>query len=304
MPTPRRLALLVTVVAALLVPAPAGAHVRTGSVAVTYRVGVEHVPRFVSASVYPGDRALRVTAAPGHTVVVLGYLGEPFLRIDPRGVTVIRASPTAQSARLKLRSSGRSVIWHDARLGDLGPNVRRGRWTIGLVVDGRPTRLSGTIERVPVPSSWPWIALGVPFVAAAVVALRRRRAIEPAALVLGALIGAAIAATAAGFAFDANASEGRWVEAGNEVVFAAVALVVLARGRAETRALAAGALGLLGLAVGATKIPVFTHGVVLSLLPADVARAAVAVMLWSSAAAATVGAAVFARTLDDEPESV
>ena len=303
MPTPRRLALLAAVLAALLFAAPAGAHVRTGSVAVTYRVAVEHVPRFVSARVYPGDRALRLTAAPGHTVVVLGLLGEPFIRIDSHGVTVSKRSPTAQSA--KARVKGRSVIWHDPRLtGGLDPRVHMARWTIRLVVDGRPARLSGTIERVPVPSPWPWIALGVPFVAAAVVALRRRGAIEPGADVLGALVGVAILATAAGFAFDANASESRWVEAGNEVVFAAVALVVLARGRAETRALAAGALGLLGLAVGATKIPVFTHGVVLSLLPAEVARTAVALMLWSSAAAAAVGAAVFARTLDDEPESL
>ena len=152
-------------------------------------------------------------------------------------------------------------------------------------------------------SPWPWIVLGVPFVAGALLVLRGRSTVELAAIVLGVLIGASIVAIAAGFAFDANASEGRWVEAGNEVVFAAVALAVLARGRAETRALAAGALGLLGLAVGVTKIPVFTHGVVLSLLPGEATRFVIALLLWSSAAAAALGAAVFVRTLDDEPRS-
>lgn len=79
----------------------------------------------------------------------------------------------------------------------------------------------------------------------------------------------------------------------------AVALAVLARGRRHTRALAAGALGLLGLAVGMSKIGLFTHGVVLSLLPDEAARVAVALMLWSSAAAAALGAAAFVDVLDD-----
>ena len=299
-PVRSRLVVLAAMLAALVCPAAAGAHIRSGAVAVDYRVTVSRVPSGVSARVYPGDRAVRLTAAAGHTVVVLGYLGEPFLRVDSHGVTLIRSSPTAASTRSQLRSSGRSVVWHDARLGGLPAGTRMGGWAIPLVVDGRRTALAGELERVQVPSPWPWLALGVPFVAAAALVLWRRRpkSLELAAIVLGALIGASIGATAGGFALDANASEGRWVEAGNEVVFAAVGLAVLARGRWQTKALAAGALGLLGLAVGVSKIPVFTHGVVLSVLPAEAARMTVAVMLWASAAAAAVGAAVFNEVLD------
>jgi hypothetical protein len=179
--------------------------------------------------------------------------------------------------------------------------VRRGAWTIPLVVDGHRTRLSGELLRVGAPPLWPWLALGVPFVLGAALVLRRRRPqeLESAAIVLGVLVTASIVATAGGFAFDANASEGRWVEAADEVVFAAVAFAVVARGRRHTRTVAAGALGLLGLAVGVSKIALFTHGVVLSVLPDGSARIAVALMLWSSAAAAALGAAAFVDALDD-----
>jgi hypothetical protein len=283
-------------VAVFVLPGPAGAHIRTGTIAVDYRVTVDRVPPGASARVYPGDRSLRLAVAAGHTLTVRGYLGEPFLRFRATGVVVVRTSPTAAAA--KARVSGRSVVWHDARV----RGTRPGRWAIPLVVDGRRTVLGGTIERAPRPAVWPWLALGVPFVAASALLLRRRRLrdLELAGLVLGALVAAAIAVAAAGFALDPNATEGRWVEAANEVVFAAAGLAVLVRGSPQTRVLAAGALGLLGLAVGVSKVPVFAHGIVLAALPDDVVRAAVALMLWASAAAVAIGAAVFVEALEDE----
>lgn len=56
------------------------------------------------------------------------------------------------------------------------------------------------------------------------------------------------------------------VEGANELVFVLVGLAVIARGSANARAVAGGALGLLGLAVGLSKVPVLLHGVVLSAL--------------------------------------
>jgi hypothetical protein len=284
------------VVAVFVLPGSAGAHIRTGTIAVDYRVTVDRVPPGASARVYPGDRSLRLAVAPGHTVTVRGYLGEPFLRFAPSGTVVVRASPTAAAA--KARVSGRSVVWHDARV----RGTRPGRWAVPLVVDGRRAVLGGTIERASRPAVWPWLVLGIPFVAASALLLRRRRLrdLELAGLVLGTLVAAAIVVAAAGFALDPNATEGRWVEAANEVVFAGVGIVVVARGSPQTRVLAAGALGLLGLAVGVSKIPVFAHGIVLAALPDDVVRAAVALMLWASAAAVAIGAAVFVEALDDE----
>jgi hypothetical protein len=66
----------------------------------------------------------------------------------------------------------------------------------------------------------------------------------------------------AAFALAASASAGRWIEGANESVFA-----VVARGSADARSVAGGALGLLALSVGLSKVPVFLHGVVLSAFP-------------------------------------
>ena len=68
---------------------------------------------------------MRLSVRPGHSVTVLGYGREPFLRLDGAGVTVLR-SPTA------------------AALG--APPV-------------------DAAVRVEAPSVWPWLVLGLPFVA-------------------------------------------------------------------------------------------------------------------------------------------
>src|ERR687887_2689773 len=89
-----RKAFLVAALAALATPTHASAHIRTGSVAVDYRVHVFPTRLPLTAHVYLGDRALRLSVRPGHSVTVLGYGGEPFLRLDDAGATVLR-SPTA-----------------------------------------------------------------------------------------------------------------------------------------------------------------------------------------------------------------
>ena len=293
-----RRALLLTALVALAAPAPAGAHIRTGSVAVDYRARVFPTRLPLAAHVYLGDRALRLSMRPGHSVTVLGYSGEPFLRIDDRGVAVLR-SPTAAALGLEPRhTSGRSFVWHDARVRGLPAEIDRGRWAIPLLVDGRRARLAGELVRVDAPHAWPWLALGLPFVAGTVLVLLRRRVLERSTVALGVLAGAATLVTAAAFAFASNASEGRWVEAGNEAVFALVGLAVVARGSRDARVIAAGALGLLALAAALTKVPVFLHGVVLSALPATPARAAVALAIWIGAAATALGLVLFAELLE------
>jgi hypothetical protein len=293
-----RRALPLVALAALAAPAPASAHVRTGSVAVDYRVHVFPTRLPLGAHVYLGDRALRLSVRSGHSVTVLGYGGEPFLRIDRSGVTVLRA-PTAAALGLEpWHTSGRSFVWHDARVRGLPPGIDRGRWTIPLRVDGRHARLTGELVRVDSPPVWRWLALALPFAAAVALALARRRVLERSAVALGVLAGAATLVTAAAFAFASNASEGRWVEAGNEAAFALVGLAVVARGSRDARVTAAGALGLLALAVGLTKVPVFLHGVVLSALPATPARAAVALTVWIGAAATALGLVLFAKLLE------
>jgi hypothetical protein len=51
--------------------------------------------RTISARIYDSDRAIRLSVAPGHTAVVLGYLHEPFVRVGAAGVEVNASAPTA-----------------------------------------------------------------------------------------------------------------------------------------------------------------------------------------------------------------
>jgi hypothetical protein len=93
---PSCLAPALAAAAALALPASAGAHLRSGTVAVGLRATVSTLPPLVrsalSIRVLAGDRALSLRLRPGHTVVVRGYLGEPFLRLDARGVAANPAS--------------------------------------------------------------------------------------------------------------------------------------------------------------------------------------------------------------------
>jgi hypothetical protein len=310
------------VLLALASPAAASAHLRTGVVAVDYRARVLPLRPALRAAavvrVYESDQALGVTGRRGHAVVVLGYTGEPFLRINDAGVAVNASSPTAAAAGLlgrTRRSAGaghgwhllpgrRMAIWHDARVRWLPPGVRRGRWSLPLVVDGRRVRLEGEIWRVPAPTPWPWLALGLPFVVLSAVVLARKRSLRrPAAGCVRCVAAPGTVATATAFALSSSASAGRWVEGANELAFVLVGLAVVARGSSDARSITGGALGLLALWAGLSKVPVFLHGVVVSALPATLARGSVALTISAAVAATAVGLAVFFDLLEPEHES-
>jgi hypothetical protein len=270
-------------------------------VAVDYRADVHAAPRGVAARIYQSDLAVRLSAGTARSVVVLGYRGEPFIRIGPTGAVVSKGSLTAAGSRVSLH--GRSVVWHDARLRGLAPGVARRRWVVPLIVDGHRTRLEGQVWRVDAPPAWPWIALGVPFlvVVAYLLVVRPMHWVRVGAVGFGLAAAVGVVVTGAGFALDSYASEGKWVEAGNELVFALVGVLVIVRGKPDTRAIAGGALGLLGLAVGLSKLSVFTHGLVLSVLPYNLARAVVALTIATGAAATCLGLVVFAD-ITERPE--
>jgi hypothetical protein len=312
---PPRLRWLVALfaLAALAAPAGAGAHLRSSATAVDYHASVVSHSMAVKARVYESDRALSVTAEPGHTVAVLGYLGEPFVRLAEGRVMVNAASLTAAGLGLlkgsrpgkgwRLRSRSLTFVWHDRRLRGLPAGVGRKRWTIPLRVDGSPTRLTGVLSRVARPPVWPWIVLALPFAAAAAFLPVRRRALAPvAAVVFGVTASAGMLATAAGFALDSYSSGGKWVAAANELVFVLVGIVFVARGSPAARGIAGGALGFLGLGVGLSTIPVLLHGVVLSVLPGTLARLTVAVTISAGAAATALGLLAFEAALDRRTE--
>jgi hypothetical protein len=313
-------ALVLVAVAVLAVPGTASAHGRTARVAVDYAATVAPLrPPLVGAvqaRVYKADLALGLTLLGPHRVVVLGYSGEPFVRLVPGGAYVNEASVTASGLGLvarpgsgwRLRSREPRLIWHDTRLRGLPQGVERQRWSLPLLVDGARTELRGELRRVSPPSAWPWLAIGAAFAAAVAVllALRSQGLLRTASVALGWVAAVATLLFTSGFAAAPTASEATWVETGNEMAFVVLGVAFLVAGSRDTRALAGGALGLLALAIGLTSMPVFLHGLVLSALPGDLARAAVAIAISAGGAAMIVGAFVFFDVLEhyEEPASI
>jgi hypothetical protein len=258
----------------------------------------------IAARIFRSDRASRLTVTPGHAAIVLGYAHEPFVRVTANGAEVNATAPTSGGAGLltglpphsvgwRRLSKGPSVTWHDSRVRALPPGIEQARWQIPLVVDGKPVRLRGVLWRVAKPARWPWLALGLPFVLLSLLIYFRRTAFRRAAVAFGLVAGVALIAAGVGFALDTYASNGKWIELGNETAFVLVGVGVIARGSAGARGIAGGALGLLGLGAALTKTPVFLHGVVLSIFPAELVRALVALAIWSGAAAVLFGLVVF-----------
>jgi hypothetical protein len=303
----RRAGLVCTVVGVvpLLAPGVAGAHLRVGTVAVDYRATLtaRRRPAF-SARVYQTDRALRLSVARGHSVVVRGYLGEPFLRLDDAGLAVNAVSPTSFGTGLlpkgafvagtkvawRLQPGRRSIVWHDRRVQGLPPGVTRGRWTVPILVDGHPARLQGELVRVPPPAVWPWAGTALVPAAALVLLLAfRRRRVQTGAVVVALFACIAAVSTALGFALDTYASPGTWIAGLDELVFVAVGVGVLAWGPPAARAPAAIGLGAVSTAVGISKGAVLLHPIVLSVVPGALARLLVAVAIGAGVAAMVAG---------------
>jgi hypothetical protein len=192
----RALALALMTGAAVVASAPpAAAHGIGGTEPTNYETTLTRVQpavRGVDVEVIDlGDR-LRLTNDTGRDVVVLGYDGEPYLRVGPRGVFENRRSPATYLNRSRVPDArapatadadaapewqrvgdGRMVSWHDHRAHFMGsqapPAVRDDpdhrhvldRWTV-VLRDGEDTiRVRGVLTWVPPPSPWPWVAVAV-----------------------------------------------------------------------------------------------------------------------------------------------
>lgn len=298
------LAATAALVLGLAAPASALAHLRTGTIAVDYRASVV-VPatRAYSVRIDQADHTLELSASPAHVVTVLGYLSEPMIRLDRDGTWVNAASPTALAAGLvprrrassgpdviwTLRARRHAVAWRDSRAQQLPSGIDRSTWAIPLIVDGHATFLRGVLTRYPAPGliAWALLLAGLLGFGLWLVFLRRLEVTRAAAVGCAALGAAVCPVLALGFALDTDASPGTWIEAFNEIVFIAVGVALLARGRGGLRAGAAVGLGLISLAVGLLDSPVFLHPVVLSLLPGSVAR--LLVVLAAGGGVVTIG---------------
>jgi len=289
----------------------ASAHLRSGTVAVDYAASVfsSRTPAY-AAQIYQSDRALYLALRAGHSVEVLGYLGEPMFRLDAAGLWVNAASPTSVVAGLvpkaqrvagstphwRLQRGRHSVIWRDARSQGLAPGVDRGTWSVPMIVDGNRAQLGGLLRRYPTPALWPWLAVLGCFGASGAVLLMGRRRLAAAAIWLAVAAAGASVIVAVVFALDAYASPGTWIAGFDEIFFIAIGIGVLLRGPPRWHLPAAIGLGLLAAAVGISKGQIFFHPLVLAVVPGSVVRLLAIVAIGAGFAAAALGGVIYAET--------
>ncbi|MGC4805193.1 hypothetical protein [Micromonospora sp. DT233] len=202
----RRAGLVVVagLVAVLTGAAPAAAHGGEAPQGTDYRAEVTSVaparPGLTVRAVEAGVR-LELVNRTGRAIEVIGYSGEPYLRVGPDGVFENSRSPAtylnrtlAEGATLPAEADpaaaphwqriddGTTARWHDRRalwqesdppaqvLADPTREQRVRAWTIPLRDGTEPVEIRGTLDWVPPPDPYPWwvaTALGFLLVGAA-----------------------------------------------------------------------------------------------------------------------------------------
>jgi hypothetical protein len=258
-------------------------------------------------------------------VVVLGYDGEPYLRVGPRGVfenshspaTYLNrsftptgrpptiADPTAPPAWHRT-SAGHTVRWHDHRAHYMGiddpPVVQRDRshrhvvqlWEIDLRRGSTTIVAKGDVVWVPPPSPWPWLVLAAALAVGVFFGTRGARRARFVAPVLATLI-AAETLHVIGLWGATTASTGSLLlqsaySAGG-IVIGLVALVWVARRGAVAAApgVLVAALFLL-VAGGLADIPSLSHSQIPTTFSPAVTRTLVTVLLGGGAGLAITAA--------------
>ena len=285
---------------------PASAHTVGGVNATNYATTIRSVSPAnpdVTVRVIDNGDSLELTNRGRADVVVVGYDGEPYLRVGPRGVfenvrspavylNKVRRNPAPPPAsadpdappRWQRVSTGQTARWHDHRAHWMGaqdpPIVARDRgeehlvqrFRIDLRVDGETLRVRGDVRWVPGPSPWPWIIGAVVLAGATVVGARTRRASTVLAVVLVVALGAATVHAVGSWTYT---SAGFGKRAGNSLpTVGAIALGVVALVQLARRGLRAAApllvfAGLfLGIAIGLADMSALSK----SQLPTDLAH--------------------------------
>jgi hypothetical protein len=301
----------------VLTASPASAHGVGGVAARNYRTTLLRVtPRVHGvhlAVVDLGDN-LQLTNRSAHDVVVLGYGGEPYLRVGPRGVFENTRSPATYLNRSRIPTSkapeqadaaaapswrrvsdGTTATWHDHRVHYMGsedpPVVRRDpaarhvieRWTLEMRTAGRTIRAIGQIVWVPPPSPWPYVVTAVA-VMLGVLVLGRTRSWRATFAVSLALLVVSDGAHVAGLWGATTASTAsRLGESAYSLAGVALGLLALAwmwrRGAGPAVPLVLIAAMFLFVAGGLADVSSLGHSQLPTTLPATVARVLVALDL-------------------------
>jgi hypothetical protein len=312
----RRVFIVAFIAAAWIAQAsPAYAHAgRTPSVAVDDKAAITEVQPHGApfrVRVVDGDQDLWLRLQPGNELIVLGSIGEPFLRFAHGSVSANTRSPTAGTdlfgvvpSRPSLNphappqwasvAAGDSYLWHDHRLHALallsggGPPRRLGSWVIPLRLNGAPAAITGELRSVAPPQRWFWLAIPVALVAAALALLRLRPGrVPPGASVVAtfAVLGVFVARTGRDLYGRPEITTPRYVSIAIGLVLSAFLLERLARGGPGVRSIVVMVAGVVGLVQGSTLAPVFWHGLVLAAIPSWIERSCVALAIGGGAAA-------------------
>lgn len=305
-----------------LLARPASAHTLTGVQPTNFKSELVSVlPELVGVSVDVLDlgRRIRLSNTGRVDVVVLGYSGEPYLRVGPAGVfenthspavymnapsspattstTLPRVADPSAPPSWRRISGGRSTTWHDRRTRWEGPSpdsVRRrpherqvvSPWLIGVTRGREQGAITGRLVWVPPPSATPWLVLAAFVAAATIGTLFTRR--------WAALMGAALVVLVLNDAVHTVASAGATHDGVGSVVFrvlvtgfygtiawvlGGLALQPLLQ-RRDLGVLLAGIAGFfVALLGGATDAAILGRSQLSFLWPADVARSEVALSL-------------------------
>ena len=130
-----------------------------------------------------GDGFVRVRAARGLEVMVLGYAGEPYVEIQADGtvrenqrspaVGINRRRDASSSPQAgadsgappewKLVGHNGSYLWHDHRVHYMGDGTppALSPWDVTLAVNGQSVMVHGELRQLSSPTSWPWKAVAV-----------------------------------------------------------------------------------------------------------------------------------------------
>jgi hypothetical protein len=326
----RRLAGSIAAAALIVVVSaqPADAHTVPGIQPSNYETTVNDItPRVLGLRVQSVDlgNQLELRNETGRDVLVLGYQGEPYLRVGPHGVFENRRSPATYLNRTRSAKtpvphsadpsaapewhrigSGTTARWHDHRAHWMGtqdpPEVARhpdrrhliDHWQVQLRRGSQDITVSGDLLWVPGPRLWGWL-LGALAGALAVVALSRTRVWRwVIAVALGIVVAsetAHVAATWTGTTASVATKIGASVYSIGGVALALVALVwILVRPpfNAIPAVLFAGLV--VFAAGGLADLTTLTHSQLPVDLPAGLARLEVALALGLGAGLATAAA--------------
>jgi hypothetical protein len=157
----------------------------------------------VAAEIRGGDSFLEVTVDEGHTVIVEGYQGEPYLRFDDGRVDRNRLSPATYlnddrdgnvelppnvdpeaEPEWEVVADGGTYAWHDHRvhwMEEASPSVARGEpvpgaydpWRVPIVADGSTAEIQGVLVYEESVSALPY--LGVAAIVAGLLGFYGRR---------------------------------------------------------------------------------------------------------------------------------